>query len=64
MEQEGRASGGAGCEAPARPHSAPGRLLQPAAITAATAAQGAGVLLPEHELHEGFPEDCRVALQE
>lgn len=64
VEQERRAGGGAGGEAPPRPDSAPGRFLQSAPLPAPITPQSARVLLPEHEFHEGFPEDCCVALQE
>lgn len=63
VEQKGGTGGRAGTQAPAHLHAPVRGLHQHEPVGDGAAAQGAGVLLREHELHEGVPEDRAAVLQ-
>ena len=64
VEQEGGAGGGAGVAPPARLRAPPGRPDARGALRDRPVAPRPGVLLRQHELHEGLPEDRPALLQE
>lgn len=63
MEQKGGAGHRPGAEASAQVHNAVAGVHHRRSCRVGAHPEGAGVLLREHELHEGVPQDHLVVLQ-